>query len=73
MSFALQTKMKRFTNKREGVSATPSKKKATITNMLTLMIEQCKNIVKDNGDPDQANFVGMMVAFMQKVPKSNKY
>ena len=38
--------------------------------MLTSMMEQCAAMEKDDGDPDQANFAGMMGTFMQQLQKS---
>ena len=82
MSFALQTQLNKVANKDGGLSGTTDglvvykhgtpPKKNDNTDMLTSMMEQCAVMEKDGGDPDQANFAGMMGAFMQKLLKSKK-
>ena len=72
MSFALQTQLNKVANKDEGDDDAPPKKKNDNVDMLTSMVEQCAAMEKDDGDPDQANFAGMMGAFMQKLLKSKK-
>jgi hypothetical protein len=62
-SFAPQKNLKRLVGK-GGDNATPSKKKSDNVDMLASMMEQGARIEKDDGDPDQANFAGMMGAFM---------
>ena len=49
-----------------GDNGTPSKNSDN-ADMLMSMTEQCAETEKNDGDPDQANFAGMMGAFMQKL------
>ena len=72
MSFVLQTKLDKLVNKDRGDGATPSEKKSDSVDMLTSIMDQCAEIEKDNGDPNQTNFAGMMGVIMQKLLKSKK-
>ena len=69
ISFIFQTKLNKFVAGNGEEDAPPSKKKSTSTNILTPIMEQCARMEQDNGDPDQANFVGIVGDFMQKVMK----
>ena len=71
VSFALQTKLNKLGGTTGGDDGPPPKKSDT-ADMLTSMMEQCAAMEKDDGDPDQANFAGMMGTFMQKLLKSKK-
>ena len=68
MSFTLQTKLIKLGGTKGGDDGTPSKKSDN-ADMLTSMMEQCAEMEKDGGDPNQANIAGMMGALMQKLPK----
>jgi hypothetical protein len=68
-SFALQTQLNKLVNKDGGDDDTPPKKKNDNVDMLTSMVEQFAAMEKNDWDPDQANFAGMMGAFVQKLLK----
>ena len=72
VSFALQTKLDKLVNKDRRDGGTPSEKKSDSVDMLTSIMDQCAEIEKDNGDPNQTNFAGMMGVIMQKLLKSKK-
>ena len=69
VSFALQTKLNKLGGTTGRDDGTPPKKSDN-ADMLTSMMEQCAAMEKDDGDPDQANFAGMVGTFMQKLLKS---
>ena len=52
----------------------PAKKSgdSTKVEVMTAMLRQCKTMEKEEDDPDQANFAGMMGAFMKSMMKSKK-
>ena len=66
-SFALKTMLNKLLDKREGDNILLSKKKNPNAGIRTLMMEQCVEMENDSRGPDQANFAGMMTAFMQKL------
>ena len=49
----------------------PTKKSnsSTKVEVMTAMMEQCEMMEKEKDDPDQANFAGMMGAFMKSMMK----
>ena len=40
--------------------------------MMLTMVDRCSAIEKDESDPDQAHFAGMMEVFFQSMMKSKK-
>ena len=71
-SFALQTKLNKLVAGNSNGGDTPVKKKGNDIDILASMVEQCTLIEKEDEDPDQANFAGLMGAFMEKLLKSKK-
>ena len=45
---------------------------STKVEVMTAMLRQCKTMEKEEGNPDQANFAGMMGAFMKSMMKPKK-
>ena len=68
-SFALQTKLNKLVAGNGNGGDAPVKKKSNDIDILASMMEQCTLIEKENEDPDQANFAGLMGAFMEMLLK----
>jgi hypothetical protein len=58
----------------EDEERTPAKKSggSTQVEVMTAMLKQCETMEKEEDDPDQANFAGMMGAFMKSMMNSKK-
>ena len=52
----------------------PTKKSgdSTKVEVMTAMLRQCKTMEKEEDNPNQANFAGMMSPFMKSMMKSKK-
>jgi hypothetical protein len=58
----------------EDKEKTPAKKSgdSNQVEVMTAMLRQCETMEKKEDDPDQANFAGMMGAFMKSMMNSKK-
>lgn len=74
-SYAVVTAMKAVrADEDEDEEKVPTKKSgdSTKVEVMTAMLRQCETMEKEEDDPDQANFAGMMGAFMKSMMKSKK-